>query len=118
MATASEVNLRQDVIDELEYEPSVKAAHIGVAVENGIVTLSGHVETYSEKQTAVTAAHRVKGVKAIADEIEVRFSSDKKTSDDQIAKRASDIINWDYPSSWGQYIEMNQLRPSAKHQTL
>ncbi|MBX6329077.1 MAG: BON domain-containing protein [Pseudolabrys sp.] len=91
----SDLQLRQDVVDELEFEPSVNAAHIGVAVDKGVVTLSGHVGSYAEKTAAVTAARRVKGVRAIADDIEVRYPSDKKTSDDEIAKRAVNILEWD-----------------------
>jgi osmotically-inducible protein OsmY len=89
------IQLRQDVLDELEFEPSVNAAHIGVAVEAGVVTLSGHVGSYAEKMAAVAATRRVKGVQAIADEIEVRYASDRKTADDEIAKRAVDILGWD-----------------------
>jgi len=91
----SALQLRQDILDELEFEPSVSAAHIGVAVEAGVATLSGHVRTYAEKLAAVSATRRVRGVKAIADEIEVRYASDKKTGDDEIAKRARDILGWD-----------------------
>ncbi|WP_353148869.1 BON domain-containing protein [Pollutimonas bauzanensis] len=87
--------LRQHIIDELSFEPSIDAANIGVAVENGVVTLSGHVATYTEKIIAERTAKRVKGVRGIAEEIEVRFSSAKKTADDQIAKRALDILAWD-----------------------
>ena len=86
--------LRQFVTDELEFEPSVDAEHIGVAVENGIVTLSGHVKSFAEKLSAVAAVRRVKGVRGIAEEMEVRFPSDKKTADDQVAARAADIIRW------------------------
>jgi len=89
------LQLRQNVLDELEYEPSIDAAHIGAAVDKGIVTLTGHVANYAEKQAAIAAVRRVKGVHAIADEIQVRYPSDKKTSDDEIAKRAVDILGWD-----------------------
>lgn len=91
----SDLQLRQDVLDELLYEPSVSAAHVGVVTDKGVVTLSGHVASYAEKLAAVSAARRVKGVRAIADEIEVRFPADKKTADDEIAKRAIDILAWD-----------------------
>ena len=87
--------LRQLVLDELDFEPSVDAAHIGVAVDNGIVTLSGHVGSYAEKIAAERAAQRVKGVRGIAQELEVRYPHDKKTADDQIAERAIQIISWD-----------------------
>ena len=91
----SDLQLHQDILEELEYEPSVNAAHIGVVADNGVVTLSGHVGTYAEKTAAIAAVRRLKGVKAIADEIEVRYASDKKTADDEIAKRAIDILGWD-----------------------
>ena len=87
--------LRQSVIEELEFDPSIDAAGIGVAVENGVVTLSGHVHSYAAKLAAERAARRVRGVRAIAQEIEVRYPSDKKTTDDEIAKRAVAILQWD-----------------------
>lgn len=91
----SDRTLKQAIEDELEWEPSINAEHIGVTAEDGVVTLTGHVGSYAEKFTAEKAAKRVKGVRAIAQEIEIRFPNDKKTSDDQIAKRALDIIAWD-----------------------
>ena len=91
----SELQLRQDILDELEFEPSIDAAHIGAGVEKGVVTLTGHVSNYAEKLATVQAVRRVRGICAIADEIEVRFVSDKKTADDEIAKRAVDILAWD-----------------------
>ena len=91
----SDKTLQQAVMDELEWEPSVGAQHIGVAVEDGVVTLTGHVGSYIERLAAEKAVKRVKGVRAIAEEIEVRFANDKKTSDDQIARRSLDVIAWD-----------------------
>lgn len=90
----SDLELRQDVLDELEFEPSVNAAHIGVAANRGVITLTGFVMSYAEKAAAERAARRVKGVKAIAEEIEVRLPSDTKRSDDEIAARALDILKW------------------------
>ncbi|MGZ5920303.1 MAG: BON domain-containing protein [Rhizomicrobium sp.] len=90
----SDKRLQQDVIDELDFEPSVNAAHIGVTASNGVVTLSGHVGSYAEKIAAERAAKRVKGVQAIAQEIEVRYPSDKKTADDEIAGRVVSILQW------------------------
>jgi osmotically-inducible protein OsmY len=87
--------LRQSIIDELDFEPSIDAADIGVAVEDGVVTLTGHVASYAEKLAVEEAVRRVKGVKAIAQGIEVRYPDSKKTADDQIAKRALDILAWD-----------------------
>ena len=86
--------MRQNILDELEFEPSIDAAHIGVAVEDGIVTLTGHVSSYWEKTTAENVVKRVKGVKGLAEEIEVRLVGLKGTADDEIAKRAVDAITW------------------------
>lgn len=90
----SDLTLRQEILDELEWEPSVDAAHIGVVVDKGIATLSGHVSSYTEKLAAERAVTRVKGVTAIAENIEIRYPAAKRTADDQIAKRVVDIINW------------------------
>jgi osmotically-inducible protein OsmY len=87
--------LRQNVVSELDFDPSFDAETIGVAVEGGVVTLTGHVGSYAEKIAAERAAQRVKGVRAIAQEIVVRYPEDKKTADDQIAERAVSIMTWD-----------------------
>ena len=91
----NELKLRDDILDELAYEPIVDAAHIGVAVDQDVVTLTGHVSSYAQKLAALAAARRVKGVHGIADEIEVRDASDVKASDDEIARRAVDVLSWD-----------------------
>ena len=90
----SDAQIRQDILDELDFEPSVNAAHIGVAADNGVVTLTGHVTNYAEKCAAERATQRVKGVRAIAQEIEVRYPSDKKSPDDEIAARALNVLRW------------------------
>lgn len=86
--------LRELVTDELEFDPSIDAADIGVAAENGVVTLTGHVPSYVQKVAAEHATWRVKGVKGIAQNIEVRFPGNKKLNDDEIAKRAVSILGW------------------------
>ncbi len=90
----SDKQLRQDILDEFEFDPSFNAAHIGIVVDKNVVSLTGHVESYAEKLAVLGAARRVKGVQAIADEIEVRFPNQSKTADDQIAQRATDILRW------------------------
>lgn len=87
--------LQKRVADELEFEPSINAAHIGISVRDGVVTLSGHVESYIAKFAAEHAARRVRGVKAIAQELEVRLPFEHKSADDEIASRAVRILNWD-----------------------
>ena len=86
--------LRQLVMDELEFEPSIDSAGIGVSAEHGVVTLSGHVPSYTQKLAAERAAWRVKGVKAIAQEIDVRLPGDARTNDDEIAQRALNVLAW------------------------
>ena len=90
----SDIMLRQSVLDELDFEPSVDTTHIGVTVDKGVVTLTGHVSSYAEKLAAEAAVKRVKGVQAIAQEIEVRYPFEKKTADDEIAARALSILRW------------------------
>jgi hyperosmotically inducible protein len=91
----NELRLRDDILDELAYEPIVDPAHIGVAVDQDVVTLTGHVGSYAQKLAAISAVRRVKGVHGIADEIEVRYSSDAETSDAEIARRAINVLSWD-----------------------
>ena len=87
--------LQQAVLAELNWEPSIVAAHIGVAANAGVVTLTGHVESYAQKHAAEIAAGRVKGVKAVAEELEVRLAFDAKRDDEDIATAAVDRLGWD-----------------------
>jgi len=87
--------LQQAVLAELNWEPSISAAHIGVSANTGIVTLTGHVDSFLQKHAAQQAALRVKGVKAVADEIEVQLPFDLERTDDQIASAAVDRLWWD-----------------------
>jgi len=86
--------LQRDVMAELAWEPSVDHADIGVAVNDGVVTLSGYVKSYPQKLAAEHATRRVAGVKAIAEEIKVRYASDPKTADHEIARRILDVFAW------------------------
>ena len=87
--------LQQAVLEELNWEPSVTAAHIGVTANAGIVTLTGHVESFAQKHAAEVAVRRVKGVKAVAGEIEVRLPYETKRSDEEIAGAAIGRFEWD-----------------------
>jgi osmotically-inducible protein OsmY len=77
--------LKQDITHELQWEPSVTETHIGVTVKNGIVTLSGHVPTWGEKYGSEKAVKRVAGVKAVANELDVKIASDRTRTDEDIA---------------------------------
>ena len=92
MKTDSE--LQQDVMTELKWEPTIKAAEIGVGVRDGVVTLSGYVDSFYKKWAAERAAERVFGVKAVAEEIQVRLSGSLKRSDEDIARAVSDALEW------------------------
>lgn len=80
--------LQRDVLDELAWEPSVNAASIGVAVKEGIVTLTGSVPSYAEKLAAEDAAKRVYGVKAVVNDLEVKLPGSRQRTDEDIAATA------------------------------
>jgi osmotically-inducible protein OsmY len=90
----SDLCLRKDIEEELEFEPAVDAAGIGVAVKDGVATLTGHVTSYAEKVAAEHVARRVKGIRAVAVEIDVRLPFDVQHDDDEIARRAANILSW------------------------
>jgi osmotically-inducible protein OsmY/prolyl-tRNA editing enzyme YbaK/EbsC (Cys-tRNA(Pro) deacylase) len=91
----TDIILQQDVIDELAWEPSIDAAAIGVAVEDGVVTLSGHVPSYAEKWTAEHVVKRVAGVCGVANEIAVRLPGASVRTDSDIARAALLALEWD-----------------------
>ena len=93
----SDAQLKQDIIAELTWEPSVNASQIGVEVKNGTVTLAGHVDSYTEKWQAERAAQRVAGVKGLAVEIDVKLPGLSKRTDGDIARSAQNILEW---TSW------------------
>jgi len=90
----SDVELRRDVLDELEWEPSIDAAQIGVTTREGVVTLAGTAKSYSEKLKAERVTKRVLGVKAIANDIEVRLPGTHERTDSDIARVAVDALKW------------------------
>lgn len=99
MFKRSDSDLQHVVMEELKYDPRVDHAHVGVTAKDGVVTLTGHVPDYSQKISAEKAARRVYGVRGLAQEIEVRFASDPKTSDEEIARRILDILSWNVVTS-------------------
>lgn len=84
----SDSELQRKVLDELAWEPSVNAAHIGVTVKDGVVTLTGHVDSYSEKYAAGQAVRRVHGVTAVANELDVKLPEGGRRTDEDIAVAA------------------------------
>ena len=86
--------IRQNVEEELNFEPSVNAAEIGAAVNDGIVTLTGRVDSYWEKSAAQEAAARVAGVKAVVNELEIRLPISSERTDEDIARAAVNRLEW------------------------
>jgi len=87
-------DLQERVIRELKFDPSIDASRIGVTATDGVVTLTGTVPAYLQRLQAESAAKRVKAVKAVANEIQVRFPGDMKHTDTDIAHRAVDSLRW------------------------
>ena len=92
MRTDSEI--QKDVMDEFRWEPLLNASEIGVAVKHGIVTLTGSVDTYTKKLAAENAAKNVLGVKAVAENIEVKLTSYGKRNDTEIAEAVLNALKW------------------------
>ncbi len=92
MKTDSEI--KEDVLDELMWQPNVDETQIGVIVEKGVVTLTGVVDTYAKKVAAEKAVKNVVGVKAVADDIEVKYGDAYKKTDKEIAKAVVNALSW------------------------
>ena len=90
----TDTELQQDVMNELKWEPIVRAVEIGVAVKDGVVTLSGYVDSYVKKWAAERAAARVFGVRAVAEEIQVRLPGSLKRSDEDLAGAVANVLEW------------------------
>lgn len=90
----TDLQIKADVTAELVWDPAVNATHVGVAVKNGIVTLSGEVDTYLQKHAVERAVRRVSGVRGIALDLEVRLAPDHHRSDADIAQAALHALRW------------------------
>lgn len=90
----SDSQLKKDVEAELEWDPSVNAAHVGVAVKDGVVSLTGHLDTYAEKFAIERAVQRVIGAQAIAVELDVKLAPSHVRSDTEIAAAAESAFKW------------------------
>jgi len=90
----SDAELQRDVMNELTWEPSINAENIGVAAKDGVVTLNGSVDSFAEKWAAERATKRVAGVKAFAENIEVRLPSYSRRTDADIAHTVANVLEW------------------------
>src|SRR3990170_3334825 len=86
--------IQRKVLDELRWNPEVEPTDVGVEVDDGVVTLTGTVESYPMKVAAEKAAHRVLGVKAVANDIYVKLPFDRTRSDTDIAAAAAHALEW------------------------
>jgi len=87
-------DMRQEVLDALDWEASITSGDIGVGVSSGVVTLTGYVPTFAQKRTAERTALRVSGVKGIANDLVVKLPKKKERTDTDIAKAAVRAIRW------------------------
>jgi len=95
MKTEVDTKLQHRVLAELEWDPSVEASKIGVAANEGVVTLTGSVNRYIDKMTAERVTQRVYGVKAVANDIEIKLLGSAERSDTDIATAAVNALRWD-----------------------
>ena len=94
-AIRTDAEIQSEVIAELKFEPRVQSTEIGVAVKDGVVTLTGWVDSYTKRWAAEEAAHRVRSVKAVANDIEVRLVTGGQRTDTEIAAAAARALEWD-----------------------
>ncbi len=91
----TDAEIKNDVLDELAWQPNIDETKIGVIVEDGVVTLNGVVDNYTKKVAAEKAVKAVKGVKAVALDIDVKYGTDYKKTDKEIAKAVVNALAWD-----------------------
>ena len=94
MVMIDDSQLKQLVLDELQWDPKVDHAHIGVTANERAISLTGHVSSYASKFAATDATKRVRGVRAISDEIEVNLPTEHRRDDAQIAKHIAHVLDW------------------------
>ena len=87
--------LKQDIEEELRWDPKVNSAQIGVTVDGGAVSLAGTVDTYAQKWAAEDATKRVSGVRTMAQDLSVKLLSDHKHTDAEIATAIQSALRWD-----------------------
>ncbi|WP_036788063.1 BON domain-containing protein [Polaribacter sp. Hel1_33_96] len=90
----SDSEIKEDVLDELVWQPNIDETQIGVIVKNGVVTLSGVVDSYSKKLAAEKAVKSVSGVRAVAEDIAVKYGNSYKKTDGEIARATADALKW------------------------
>jgi osmotically-inducible protein OsmY len=89
-----DLEIQQDVINHLKWDPFINSANIGVTVKDGVVTLSGQVDSYAQKIEAEKTARKVRGVRVIAEDIQVGLSPSYKKTDQEIAASVINALKW------------------------
>jgi osmotically-inducible protein OsmY len=92
--TRTDEDIQRDIIAELKYDPTFEGDDIAVSVRDGVVTLAGYTKSYMDKWQAERVVSRIKGVRAIANDLEVRLSSSSERPDPEIARAAIDALKW------------------------
>ena len=105
----TDADLKRDVMAELAWDPAVDSTAIGVVVKDGVVTLTGHIETFAQKHAAARAVRRIAEVKAIALELDVKLAPDHKRSDTDIAASAEHALEWN------TLVPVDAIRLSIDH---
>lgn len=93
--TRTDQDIQSDVLDELAWEPRVRPSEIGVTVTEGVVTLTGWVDSYAKKYAAERAAHRVARVRAVANDLTVRLPGPAQRTDAELAMAVTRALEWD-----------------------
>ncbi len=93
-AMPTDVDIQEDVLAELDFDPRIEPTEVGVRVQDGVVTLLGTVSTYMKRLAAQECAHRVRGVKAVANELEIKLAKDGERTDEDIARTAAQALAW------------------------
>ncbi len=105
----TDAQIQADVQEELRLAPMVNATHIGVEVRQGVVTLTGHVDSYAEKWHAEQAAQRVNSVKALAVEMQVMFRGTPIVTDSEVAHAVKNVLDWNV------FIPTNAIKVMVEH---
>ncbi|MBW8827940.1 MAG: BON domain-containing protein [Burkholderiales bacterium] len=105
----TDADLKRDVAAELAWDPAVKSTAIGVAAKDGVVTLTGHIDTFAEKHAASRAVRRVAGVKAIALELDVKIAPGHQRNDTEIAESAELALKW------STVVPLDSIRVTVDH---
>jgi len=108
----SDADLKREIVEELAWDPAVNATAVGVAVKEGVVTLSGLLNTLAEKFAVERAVHRVAGVKALAVELEVKLEPHHRRGDAEIAAAAEQALRWN------SMVPAERVRVSVEHGVL